>query len=115
MYSDLTPQSSMWEDSVGTLTENRVCGFGHLISYILLVYAIYHVFVFIWGTLSSCWDVSLCIYFIVGFFFSIFLSLFDVSFFLSFFNGQRFLMAEGVKTKTIIKLLFFISINGKKQ
>ena len=23
-------------------------------------------------------------------------------------------MAEGVKTKTIIKLLFFISINGKK-
>ena len=43
-----------------------------------------------------------------------FLSLFDVSFFL-FFNGQRFLMAEGVKTKTIIKLLFFISINGKKQ
>ena len=36
-----------------------------------------------------------------------FLSLFDVSFF-SFFNGQRFLMAEGVKTKTIlvIKLIF---------
>ena len=36
-----------WEDSVGTLTENRACGLGHLISYILLVYAIYHVFVFI--------------------------------------------------------------------
>ena len=30
--------------------------------------------------------------------FSMFLSLFDVSFFLFFFNGQRFLMAEGVKT-----------------
>ena len=37
MYSDLTPQSSMWEDSVGTLTEHRACGLGHLISYILLV------------------------------------------------------------------------------
>ena len=46
--------------------------------------------------------------------FSLFLSLFDVSFFL-FFDGQRFLMAEEVKTKIIIKLLFFISINGKKQ
>ena len=47
MYSDLTSQSSMWEDSVGTLTEKRACGLGHLISYILLVYAITHVFVFI--------------------------------------------------------------------
>ena len=90
MYSDLTPQSSMWEDSVGTLTENRACGLGHLISYILFVYAMYHVFV----TLSSCWDVSLCFYFVVGFFLCFYLYLM----FLSFFNGQRFLMAEGVKT-----------------
>ena len=54
------------------------------------------------------------VFFFYSWIFSLFLSLFDVSFF--FFNGQRFLMAEGVKTyqKTIIKLLFFISINGKK-
>ena len=44
-----------------------------------------------------------------------YVSIFIWCFFLSFFNGQRFLMAEGVKTKTIIKLLFFISINGRNQ
>ena len=53
----------------------------------------------------------LCVFILLLDFFYLYLMF--LSFF--FFNGQRFLMAEGVKTKTIIKLLFFISINGKKQ
>ena len=62
-------------------------------------------------TTCLCYISCMCIYlgnfvFVLGCFFvfsfyccifSMFLSLFDVSFFL-FFNGQRFLMAEGVKT-----------------
>ena len=77
MYSDLTPQSSMWEDSVGTLTENRACGLGHLISYILRYISCICIylgnFVFVLGCffvfLFYCWI------------FSMFLSLFDVSYF----------------------------------
>ena len=48
----------------------------------------------------------LCVFILLLDFF--YVSIFIWCFFLSFFNGQRFLMAEGVKTKTIIKLLFFI-------
>ena len=70
--------------------------------------------------LSSCWDVSLCFYFIVGFFSSFYPYLMFLSFFLSFlfFSFLFFSMGKGfwwqrewkLNQKTIIKLLFFISI-----
>ena len=133
---------------VGTVTENRACGLVHF-NLIHTTCIRYMYLYFFSGTLSSCWDVSLCFYFIVGF--SLFLSLFDVSFFLSscwdvslcfyfivgffsvsiliwcfflsffsflFFSFLFFSMGKGfwwqrewkLNQKTIIKLLFFISI-----
>ena len=69
MYSDLTPQLSMWEDSVGTLTENRACGLGHLISYILLVYAIYIMYLYLFKELCLRVGMFLCVFILLFIFF----------------------------------------------
>ena len=106
----------MWEDSVGTLTENRAYGLVHFnlkhttcIRYISCICNYLGNFVFELGCffvfLFYCWILSM------------FVSLFDVSFFLSFLMGKGFWCKRewNLNQKTIIKLLFFISVNINKN
>ena len=83
MYSDLTPQPSMWEDSVGTLTENRACGLVHF--NLIHTTCIRYMYLYFFRELCLRVGMFLCV-FILLLGFSLFLSLFDVSFFLSFFS-----------------------------
>ena len=106
----------MWEDSVGILNENRACGYVHFNLIHATFYTLYIMYLYLFRELClSVGDVSLCFYSIVGFFLCFYLYLMFLFFLFLMDKGFWWQREWKLNQKTIIKLLFFISINGKKQ